>query len=153
MSLVKAYVDGACVHGQGGIGVVFRSQGEELDDFCEAIGDSTNNIAEYKAVIRALEQALVRGYLYFEVYSDSLLVVNQVNRDWAVNKPHLKVLYERVKELKKGFKSIKFIWISRAFNKRADFLSKYALEESGVLEGLKGQSRKDCVGGFWSGEI
>ncbi len=108
---------------------------------------ATVNVAEYSAVLNALRmccgrsrtkeelQQSLQGMIECEpvdtvnVYTDSLLIVNQLNSIWSCNDPHLDILRQQVLELKKYIKqlfncTVTFRWIPRAQNDRADFLSK-----------------------------
>ncbi|HKM78855.1 MAG TPA: ribonuclease HI, partial [Candidatus Bathyarchaeia archaeon] len=87
--------------------------------------NATNNVAEYTAYIRALENAKRLGlYGSIEVQSDSQLLVNQLNGNWKVKKPHLAVLYEQAIQLGKEFSSATIKWVPREQNTEADRLSK-----------------------------
>ena len=88
----------------------------------------TVNVGEYFAVIKALE--LLDGigpaaYHDFEtrVYSDSQLIIRQINGEYSVTKPHLKRLRDRVRELAAKWKKITFIWVPREQNEMADKLA------------------------------
>jgi ribonuclease HI len=77
------------------------------------IGTGTNNVAEYEAVIRALDLAAEYGTGSVEVFSDSELVVRQLNGLYAVKKPHLGKLFEEVQKRISRFRSVKFVSVSR----------------------------------------
>lgn len=88
------------------------------------IGIRTNNQAEYIAVIEALKIALNKEYKKAILYSDSEVIINQINNVYKTKNPKLKELYFQVKELEKKFVFIKFIHIKRDKNKEADILSR-----------------------------
>ncbi len=77
------------------------------------IGTGTNNIAEYEAVIRALDLAAEYGTGPVEVFSDSELVVRQLNGRYAVKKPHLAELFGEVQKRISRFRSVKFVSVPR----------------------------------------
>ena len=88
------------------------------------IGIKTNNQSEYSAVIEALKISRGKKFKKIILYSDSQVVINQINNLYKIKNPELKKLYYKVKELEKYFKHIKFIHISRKKNKIADVLSR-----------------------------
>lgn len=87
------------------------------------IGISTNNQAEYAAVIEALKICIDKGYKKIILRSDSEVIINQINNKFKVNNTLLKELYTKVKELEDKFDSIKFVHVKREDNKEADLLS------------------------------
>ncbi len=116
--------------GPAGIGVVFSDEkGEIIATFREYIGEATNNIAEYEALIMALEKARDFEASEIECRLDSELIVRQLNGQYKVKDENLKKLFNRVKELV-FFKPVKFIHIRREQNKKADELVNLALDEN-----------------------
>ena len=87
---------------------------------------ATNNLAEYHALINALQAAKDLSIKPQAIKGDSQLVVNQVNGEWAINKPHLAQLASQAKKLT----SVKLTWIPREQNEEADNLSKKAYQIS-----------------------
>jgi ribonuclease HI len=110
---------GACIVGEGGA-VVW--------EYAEYLGKKTNNEAEYTALIRLLEEARRMDAGAIEIRGDSKLVVCQVNREWKINKPHLRELAVRAWELLDGLNA-KISWVPREKNKLADALSNKAIDE------------------------
>lgn len=110
--------------------------GAVVDDkkYSEAIGNTTNNIAEYKAVIFALKKArhLFGGdaakEAELEVRSDSELIVNQLNGEYKIKDKELQPLFIEVWNLKQDFKSVIFKIIRREENTEADALVNQALD-------------------------
>jgi ribonuclease HI len=88
----------------------------------EHIGESTNNEAEYHALIRGLEVAAKQGYTGVEARGDSQLVVRQVTGDWQTNEQHLRELRDRARELAEEFETFEIVWVDREENLRADEL-------------------------------
>ena len=117
--------------GPAGIGVVFTtSSGEVIYEHGEYIGTATNNIAEYTALVRALEKAQEFTADEIECRLDSELVVKQLNGQYKVKDPGMKELYSKVQDLI-IFKSIKFVHVRREANKEADQLYNDALDKAG----------------------
>jgi ribonuclease HI len=98
-----------------------------LDTLSLRIGHATNNQAEYRAVIAALEKALALGVIRVELHSDSELVVRQIKGLYRVKKAELRPLYERVKELEKLLEAFTILHIPRRQNKEADKLANAAI--------------------------
>ncbi|MCG3174623.1 MAG: Ribonuclease H [Myxococcota bacterium] len=124
------YTDGACRGNPGpaAIGVSLQSpDGVEVVE-SGAIGVTTNNVAEYKAVIAGLERALAMGVRRLRVLADSQLVIQQLSGAYAVRNPAMKTLHARVKELEKQFGGVTYEHIYREKNQRADQLANQALD-------------------------
>lgn len=119
------YTDGASSGNPGpsGIGVHITFDGQSIE-IAEHIGTATNNIAEYSALLRALEEAVSLGADSVEVYMDSELAVKQVNGLYKVKNQGLKPIYMKVIKLLKQFKSHKISHVPREENTLADKLSK-----------------------------
>ena len=115
--------------GKASIGVVIRDEkGALAATISQAIGNTTNNQAEYRAIIAALEKALSMGAGSVELCSDSELVVKQVKGQYRVKKDTLKPLYEQVMQLKSRFEIFKIKHIPRERNREADKLANAALD-------------------------
>ena len=96
----------------------------------QSIGRATNNQAEYRAIIAALEEALPLGAGEVELNSDSELVVKQVKGHYRVRKEALRPLYQRVKQLQDSLKGFKIKHIPRQQNREADKLANAALKQN-----------------------
>lgn len=132
MKIEKAilYTDGASRGNPGpaAIGAVIKDgQGRVLARISRRIGRTTNNQAEYQAVIAAIEEAVRLGVAGVVIKSDSELVVKQINGRYRVKNPALKPLHQRVRELQSLFQSFVIASIPRHQNAEADRLSKAAL--------------------------
>src|SRR5262245_10532620 len=92
------------------------------------LGETTNNVAEYEGLVRALEHARKLGARKLLVLSDSELVVRQMNGDYKVRHAGLLPLYEQADELRRSFDHVTFRHIRRENNKRADQLCNDALD-------------------------
>lgn len=124
------YFDGASKGNPGpaGIGVVIcDAQGKILERFSQSIGYATNNIAEYKAVILALQEAQKFGSSKITIYGDSELIIRQLNGQYKVKNQGLIPLFLQANQLRKGFKDLKFVHIIRENNREADRLSNLGL--------------------------
>jgi ribonuclease HI len=98
-----------------------------VDEISKAIGPATHNVAEYRALIEGLMLARAHGIERIRVYTDSELVVDQVNGVSAVRQPHLHELHEVASGLRAGFKSFRISWVPREWNAEADQLVRDAL--------------------------
>lgn len=126
------YIDGACSGNPGpaGVGVVIRPHdGAPEEHVARAIGHATNNIAEYTALLTALERLQVLHICRATIYSDSELLVKQVHGDYAVKQPQLKILHERVRLVLHRLPAIKLVHVRREANKDADRLARRAVKE------------------------
>ena len=135
MSKILMKVDGACYPNPGNmaIGIVIYKDGELFKKISEAIGYGTNNIAEYKALIRGLEEAKKINPERIDVYCDSQLVVKQLNKKYKVKNKGIILLFNRVEEIVQTIPGkIYFIWDRRDNNFVADGLAKRALTEEEV---------------------
>ncbi|MBI5644406.1 MAG: ribonuclease HI family protein [Deltaproteobacteria bacterium] len=124
-------VDGASRGNPGlaGAGAVIRdSEGTVLKKLKRFLGVTTNNMAEYKALLMGLESAKDIGATDIEVLADSELMVRQVNGIYKVKSEELRPLYEKAIGLLKGFKSSKVRHIYRQENSIADSLANEAID-------------------------
>ena len=122
----EIFIDGACLGNPGpsGIGVVIRDGGENpIQELSKSIGETTNNVAEYLALIYALQEALQLGYERVSVKSDSELLVKQLGGSYKVRQPHLRMLYDLAVHLRNGFKECSIEHIPRSENAHADKLA------------------------------
>jgi ribonuclease HI len=124
------YCDGASRSnpGEASYGVSINLNNKEIDTLKEYIGIATNNVAEYKGLIAALEYCVKNNINDVEIYLDSLLVVQQVNKEFKVKSKKLGDLYLYSLTLIEKIKNINVIHIRREYNKRADELANEALD-------------------------
>ena len=117
-----AYTDGGARGNPGpaGIGVVIMEDERVVDSFGRYIGETTNNQAEYRALIAALTRASELGAKEVECKMDSELVVKQMLREYKVRDKDLQPLYLAAYNLSVGFKKIAFQHVRRAQNAAAD---------------------------------
>ena len=131
MSRVTVNVDGGARGNPGpaAIGVVLRNgDGSVLEEVGETIGEATNNVAEYMALLRGIELAAAKGAEELELVGDSELVVRQVEGRYKVKNPGMKKLHEEVTQALRGFDSWSIHHVRRAENADADRLVNEALD-------------------------
>ncbi len=115
--------------GPAGIGAVLEdTEGREVAALSEYIGTSTNNVAEYRALLAGMEKALSLGCRKLTVYSDSQLLVRQLKGEYAVRNAGLRPLYQRALALMAEFSNVNFQHVPREQNRRADELATAAIE-------------------------
>lgn len=115
--------------GPAAIGVVIRDEsGNILNEFGKRIGVGTNNEAEYKALVYGLNALKKLDIDSCVCNLDSELVVKQLNGQYKVKEPRMRILYDEVKELAKGFVEINFVHVPRKDNSHADKLVNEALD-------------------------
>ena len=115
--------------GPAGIGAVLEYD-DTKEELKEYIGETTNNQAEYKAVIMALERAAAIGAAEIDLFLDSELVQQQLLGNYKVKNAELQPLFVKVYNLSLEFKKIKYIHIPRAENEAADKLVNEVLDET-----------------------
>jgi ribonuclease HI len=102
--------------------------GEVVAEIAEGLGETTNNVAEYTAVIMGLERARELGGTDVLLRSDSQLLINQISGVYRVRTPHLQPLHQRVLQLAAGFERIRFEHVPRARNAEADRLANLGVD-------------------------
>ena len=132
MSVVlEIFTDGACRGNPGpaGIGVVISRNGQVIKRISKSIGEATNNLAEYTAVIYALQEALILKASELKISTDSELFYRQMKGRYKVKNEKLKILFDQVQHLSGGFKRIDFECIPREKNREADRLALRAVKK------------------------
>ena len=115
--------------GPAGIGVVINDEkGKLVAEISLFLGVSTNNQAEYRALIAGLEKAVELGADSVDCYLDSELVVKQINHEYKVKNKELAPLFLKVYNLLTKFKSYNFRHVPREQNKEADCLANEAMD-------------------------
>lgn len=118
--------------GPAGIGAILKSvAGEVLYTGSEYLGHTTNNVAEYKAVLLGLAGALAKGISRIEVRADSELLIKQLKGEYRVKSPGLKPLFEEARRLIARFSSVKLTHIRRELNGEADRLANQGIDQVG----------------------
>ena len=124
------YTDGASKGNPGpsAVGAVIKDgQGKVISRISRSIGHATNNQAEYRAIIAALEEATRLGAGKVDVKSDSELVVKQLKGRYRVKKATLRPLYQKVVQLIGSLEAFTITHIPRTQNREADRLANKAL--------------------------
>jgi ribonuclease HI len=135
---VKAvlHVDGASRGNPGEAGAGFwlhDGQGQRIAQVSRYVGVSTNNVAEYMALIWGLEEAKRLGVRDITIKTDSELVVRQVQGIYRVRHDNLIPLFNRTMGILNGFQHWEILHIPRALNKEADKLANQAIDGSSSL--------------------
>lgn len=129
--IMEVFTDGASRGNPGpsGVGVLFRQKdGDDLAEHCETIGKATNNVAEYQAVVSALEHIRRWKVRKVHLYIDSELISRQLSGAYRVKSPDLRPLFQQVVFLSRDLKEFKVHHIKRAQNAQADALANKALD-------------------------
>ena len=130
---VIAYIDGGARGNPGpaGFGVrIEQSDGTLVEEFSEAIGHATNNVAEYRGLLAALDWAKARGYRELHVRSDSLLLVQQMLGNYKVKNAGLQPLHAKARLLAREIGHVTFEHVGRSFNAHADRLANAAMDQA-----------------------
>lgn len=133
MTMHVLYADGASRGNPGpaAIGfVLYDGSGLPVAEIGGVIGETTNNVAEYRALIAGLQLALERDVTSIEVRLDSLLLVKQVNGLYRVKAKHLKPLHREAVKLLEQFDEAMVGHVPREENTVADALANEALDDA-----------------------
>jgi ribonuclease HI len=115
--------------GPAAIGVVLSDpEGQVIDELGERIGVATNNVAEYRALLRGLQRAAELGAREVSLVNDSELVAKQLTGTYKVKHPAMKPLYDEAISALRGFDRWQIRSVPRAQNARADELVNAALD-------------------------
>ena len=128
-----AYIDGGARGNPGpaGYGVrIERPDGTLIEEFGEAIGVATNNVAEYRGLLAALQWARAHGIRSLKVRSDSLLLVQQMLGNYKVKNPGLQPLHANARLLAHEIGRVDFEHVRRESNVDADRLANAAMDEA-----------------------
>jgi len=129
-SKYNIFIDGASRNnpGEAGIGILIKDNQETIKTIASYLGQTTNNVAEYMALIRGLEEALLLKIKEVHFYSDSELLVKQINGDYRVKNEGLKPLYIHAQSLIAKFSSFHITHIKRELNAEADELANLGID-------------------------
>jgi ribonuclease HI len=121
--------------GPAGYGAVVLDPetGQVLVERAEGLGVTTNNVAEYRGLIAGLTAAIELGATEVDVRMDSKLVVEQMSGRWKVKHPAMKPLALQAGRLVREIGSVRFQWIPRLDNSRADALANQAMDAQAAL--------------------
>jgi ribonuclease HI len=126
------YTDGGARGNPGPAGIgcaIYDEQKNRVTEVSKYIGETTNNQAEYRAVIAALETAKRLGAKEIQIYLDSELVAQQLNQKYKIKNKDLAPLFVRIWNLSIGFHKVTYQHISRELNKEADKLANKAMDK------------------------
>ena len=129
---IEMYIDGASKGNPGpsAIGVVICQNGETTKNISEFIGRATNNIAEYTALIYALQEALLLKAKSLKINTDSQLLARQLNKIYKVKHAGIINLYNRAVHLLTGFEKVLINHVPRQENSLADKLATEAVKSA-----------------------
>jgi ribonuclease HI len=137
------YFDGSLKLNGGGVGVLFISpKGEQLKYVLRILWEVSNNEAKYEALLHGLRLAIALGIKPLLVYGDSLLVVQQVNKEWDCNKETMDAYVLEVRKLENKFSGLEVHHVIREHNVGADILSKLGSTRAQVPAGVFVQELK-----------
>lgn len=125
------YADGGARGNPGpaGIGVVLTDDsGAAVGEIARSIGEATNNVAEYSALIAGLELALESGITELDVYMDSELVVSQMKGEWKIKNDRLRALAVKARSLLDRFEKKSIQHVPREMNSDADKLANQGMD-------------------------
>ena len=146
LTSVIVNIDGAARGnpGHAGIGVLIcDAKGEVLASISEYIGETTNNVAEYSALIFALQALAGCRPKHLQVFSDSELLVHQLNGEYKVKSPNIKAYFGEAKGLLRRYSSVEVSHVRREENKEADRLANEAIDQ--FLDGEKSVASLDAI--------
>ena len=131
--MITAYIDGGARGNPGpaGYGVhIIDESGNVLAELYEGIGTATNNIAEYRGLLAALEWAVAHGQTRLHIRSDSQLLVHQMNGVYRIKHPGLIPLYRQARHLMAKVGAVTLEHVRREQNKDADRLSNLGMDQN-----------------------
>ena len=129
---LQVYVDGAAEPNPGpsGIGaVIYDQKKKKIKEVKKYIGLATNNVAEYKALIQGLKESKKLLAQSVNVFSDSQLLINQMNGRFRIKDKDLRRLFQQAKDLENRFEQVTYGLIDRNKNKAADQLANLAIKK------------------------
>lgn len=127
----QIYSDGACRGNPGpsGIGaVILNDKGKVVHEISKYIGVVTNNVAEYEALLEALDYCVKKKLSPVEILADSQLMIRQLSGQYKVKHPNMIPLHQKAKEYMVHLKVTGFTHVLREFNKRADELANAGID-------------------------
>ena len=128
---INIFIDGASRGNPGpsGIGIVFcDDKNNVVKKLFKFIGNTTNNVAEYSALIYAMQEALMDRYDDVKIKSDSELLTKQLTGEYKVKNDNLKIYHGMFQHIARGFDKIEVISIGRENNFAADKLANKAID-------------------------
>jgi probable phosphoglycerate mutase len=127
--MIVAYIDDGANPGPAGFGVrIEDADGALVEEFHDAIGLATNNVAEYRGLLAALAWARAHGEKELLIRSDSLLLVQQMRGNFKVKHPGLQPLYAKARLLAHEVGRVRYEHVGREANRHADRLANAAMD-------------------------
>ena len=140
--MIVAYIDGGARGNPGPAGYGVRIEerdGTLVEEFADSIGIATNNVAEYRGLLAALEWVRAHGHGAVHVKSDSLLLVQQMLGRFKVKNPGLQPLHAQAQRLALEIGAVSFEHVGRARNANADRLANEAMDRAAAQSGQSPQ--------------
>jgi ribonuclease HI len=127
---IEVYIDGAARGNPGpaGIGIVIKDGPKVIEEIGAYIGSATNNVAEYLALVRGLEEVIIRGFKSASFFSDSELLVKQLNGEYKVKHENLVPLHYHILTLIDRMKDFSIKHVTRDKNEHADKMANEGLD-------------------------
>lgn len=132
MKVLDLWTDGGARGNPGpaAIGVVIRSGARVVESFGRTIGSTTNNRAEYAALLAGLAAARALGGTHLTCHLDSELVVAQLTGRYRVKDPGMRSAVDEVRAIEQGFSEVRYVTVPRTMNREADRLVNHALDSA-----------------------
>jgi len=132
MNEIEVYIDGASKGNPGpsGIGVVVCCGGQTIKNIASYIGQATNNIAEYTALLYALQEGLALKAKSIKINTDSQLLYRQIKKIYKIKNTNILGLYNQALRLMSAFGEVSINHIPRQMNQGADKLANKAVKEA-----------------------
>ncbi|MFX1390004.1 MAG: ribonuclease HI family protein [Promethearchaeota archaeon] len=113
--ILKIYTDGAARGNPGpaAYAFIFVYNDKIIHQGSGFIGNATNNTAEYHAIINALKAAEKYHKGHLQIFSDSNLAIQQINKKWKINYPHLSGLCSKVYQIRQKYEKVEFFHVRR----------------------------------------
>lgn len=137
---VTVYSDGAARGNPGPAGAGVRiedARGRRVSEAARYLGEATNNVAEYRALILGLELARELGASEVELRADSELIIRQMTGEYRVRNVRLQELHRQAQALEQAFRSVGYVHIRREQNRAADRLANLAIDQEEALSGAE----------------
>ncbi len=131
MNRITIYTDGAARGNPGPAGagaILTKDDGQVIVEVCRYLGEMTNNQAEYRALILAIEEAKRIGATDVAIFTDSELVVKQLTGDYRVKNEGIKPLHKKILELLREIGDYTIEHVPRENNRHADKLANLAID-------------------------
>ncbi len=132
-----AHIDGGSRGNPGpaGYGVRIQRDDGSILELKASVGIATNNVAEYRGLLAALEWAVAQGVGQFHVRSDSLLLIKQMRGEYRVKHPGLQPLHQQARGLVRQIPTVTFEHVRRELNAEADRLANEAMDNAATAGG------------------